>query len=316
MPERPGFAGARQLLRRGKPGFAGTRQLLRRGKRTLVAAAVALVAACSSDSPTDPSPPPDPAAPVVYTALGASDALGVGSSAVCLPFADCPSGMGYVQIIARTLRAGRSVTLRNLAIPAGVLSPRIQDLGRQYGRVIPGNFLQAALPSVTGDSTLVTIFAGANDANAIGDAIEQGAGGSNVGAYVDDQVRLFGAEYRLLTAGIRSRTTQTRIVVANLPNFAGAPYAIDRYSTARRQSLQTLSVRLTREAINTLTGEGVAVVDLMCDARSYERGRYSSDGFHPSDAGYAIIAELMLRAINDASFPAPQSDCSQMRILP
>jgi lysophospholipase L1-like esterase len=315
MPEWPAFAGVSQLLRRGKPGFAAASQLLRRGRRTLVAAALALLAACSGDSPTEPSPPPDPAAPVAYSAIGASDALGTGSSAECLPFIDCPNGMGYVQIITRTLRAGRSVTLRNLAIPAGVLSPRLQDLGRQYGRFIPGNFLQAALPSVAGDTTLVTVFAGANDANAIGDAIEQGAGGSNVGAYIDDQVRLFGAEYRQLTAGIRSRASQTRIVVANLPNFAGAPYSIDRYSLARRQGLQTLSVRLTREAINTLTAEGVAVVDLMCDGRSYERGRYSSDGFHPSDAGYAFIAELMLRAINEASFPAPQNDCPQMRIV-
>jgi lysophospholipase L1-like esterase len=73
-------------------------------------------------------------------------------------------------------------------------------------------------------------------------------------------------------------------------------------------------VRLTREAINTLTADGVAVVDLMCDGRSYEPGRYSSDGFHPNDTGYAFLAELMLRAIGDASYLPPQSDCSFMRI--
>lgn len=275
-----------------------------------------LVAGCSSDSPTEPSPGPAPTGPVVYTAFAASDGLGIGSSVECLPFSECPNGMGYVQVIARTFRnGGRAVTLTNLAIPAGVLSPRIQSLGRQYGRFIPGNFLEAALPSVSRDSTLVTIFAGANDTNAIGDAIEQGAGGSNVGAYTDDQVRQFASEYRQLIAGIRSRAGQPRIVVTNLPNFAGAPYAIDRYSPAKRQGLQTLSVRLVREAINTLTADGVAVVDLMCDPRSYERGRYSSDGFHPSDAGYAFIAELMLRAINEASFPAPQNDCSFMRLV-
>ncbi|MGH9314976.1 MAG: SGNH/GDSL hydrolase family protein [Vicinamibacterales bacterium] len=275
-------------------------------------------AGCSQDGRlTEPSPVPDPAAPIVYTALGASDALGIGSSVECLPFIECPNGMGYVQVIARALQAGRSVTLRNLAIPAGVLSPRIQNLGRQYGRFIPGNFLETALPSVSRDSTVVTIFAGPNDANAIGDAIEQGAGGSNVTVYVDDQIRQFSAEYRQLIAGIRNRAGQPRIVVANLPNLAGVPYASPgRYSEGRRQGLQTLSVRLTREAINTLTGEGVAVVDLMCDARSYEAGRYSSDGYHPSDAGYAFIAELMLRAINDAGFPAPQNDCSYTRIVP
>jgi lysophospholipase L1-like esterase len=274
----------------------------------------ALVAGCSSDSPTEPSPTPNPSAPIVYTALGASDALGIGASAECLPFVECPNGTGYVQVIARTLRATRTVTLTNLGIPAAVLSPRIQNLGRQYGRFIPANFLDAELPGVARDSTLVTIFTGANDANAIGDAVEQGAGGSNAAGFIDDQIRQFAAEYRQLIAGVRSRAGQPRIVVANLPNFAGVPYTAG-YSPARRQGIQTISVRLTREAINTLTSDGVAVVDLMCDGRSYEAGRYSSDGFHPNDAGYAYLAEAMLRAINDANFPAPQNDCPFMRIV-
>ncbi len=273
------------------------------------------MAGCSSDSPTEPSPGPAPTGPVVYTAFAASDGLGIGSSVECLPFSECPNGMGYVQVIARTFRnGGRPVTLTNLALPAGVLSPRIQSLGRQYGRFIPGNFLEATLPSVSRDSTLVTIFAGANDANTIVEALERGAGGSNAGAFMDDQVRQFSAEYRQLVAGVRARAGQPRIVAANLPNLAGAPYAAG-YPPARRQAMQTLTVRLTREAINTLTAEGVAVVDLMCDGRSYEPSRYSNDGFHPSDAGYAFIAELMLRAINEASFPAPQNDCSFMRIV-
>jgi hypothetical protein len=28
----------------------------------------------------------------------------------------------------------------------------------------------------------------------------------------------------------------------------------------------------------------VTVIDLLCDARLYDRGNYSSDGFHPNDA--------------------------------
>jgi lysophospholipase L1-like esterase len=277
-------------------------------------AAAALVAGCSSDGPTEPSPTPNPTAPVVYTALGASDALGIGASVECLPFVECPNGTGYVQVIARTLRATRTVTLTNVGIPAAVLSARIQTLGRQYGRFIPASLLEAELPGVARDSTLVTIFTGANDANAIGDAFEQGAGGSNPSGFVDDQIRLFAAEYRQLIAGVRSRAGQPRIVVANLPNFAGVPFTAS-YSPVRRQAIQALSVRLTREAINTLTADGVAVVDLMCDGRSYEPGRYSSDGFHPNDAGYAFLADLMLRAINDASYPPPQSDCSFMRMV-
>jgi lysophospholipase L1-like esterase len=286
-------------------------------RRLGAACGLAVLAACSNgnDSPTDPDPIPDPTTPIVYAAVGASDALGIGSSVECLPFTDCANGTGYVQVIARTLRGTRTVSVTNLGIPTGVLSPRIQSLGRQHGRTIVGNFIEGAMPFVPRDSNVVTIFAGPNDVNAVGEAFERGAGGANPAAYFDDQVRLFGGEYRELVAGIRSRAGQPRIVVANLPNFAGIPYASGD-SSVRRQGLQTLSVRFTREAINTLVGEGIAVVDLMCDGRSYEAGRYSSDGYHPNDAGYALIAEMMVRAITDASFPAPRDDCPQMRMVP
>ena len=38
--------------------------------------------------------------------------------------------------------------------------------------------------------------------------------------------------------------------------------------------------------------QNVLVVDLMCEPRVYEPGSFSADGFHPSDRGYAIIADL------------------------
>ncbi len=61
-----------------------------------------LTSACSKlpflntddDKPAAPSGPPVAGSTVVYSAVGASDAMGVGSSAVCLPYTDCPDGMG------------------------------------------------------------------------------------------------------------------------------------------------------------------------------------------------------------------------------
>ena len=38
-----------------------------------------------------------------YTALGASDAVGIGASVPCLPFTDCPGGTGYVPRILEKL---------------------------------------------------------------------------------------------------------------------------------------------------------------------------------------------------------------------
>jgi lysophospholipase L1-like esterase len=284
-------------------------------KRILAVSALAILVSCSPDRDSPTGPAPAPTEPIRYTAVGASDALGTGSSVECLPLVECPNGMGYVFVIARTLQAGRTVTLLNLGLPAAVLSPRIQALGQRYGRTIPFNFMEHELPFVSRESNVVTVFAGGNDANAVGRAVDGGEAGSNVNAFVDDQVRLFAAEYRTLISGIRDRAGNPRLVVANLPNFAGVPYTSD-YTVERKRGIQTLSVRFSAEGINTLTASGVAVVDLLCNPRAYEPSFYSRDGYHPSDAGYAFLASEMVRAITDSAYPAPRSDCPQMRIVP
>jgi lysophospholipase L1-like esterase len=270
------------------------------------------LAACggkSGDGATGPSPVPN-AGPVVYTAIGASDAVGYGSSVPCVPFADCLDGRGYVQNVRRSLQSdGRTVTLTNLGVPGDVLSPTIQAIGNQYGRGIPGNFLQQEMPFVARSSTLVTIFAGGNDANAIGKAVDGGAAGSDIAGYIDQQIRQFGTDYAALVRGVRDRAPSARVVVLNLPNMAGLPYA-DPLSATQRRWLQRIAVGFSREA-TALTSMGVIVVDLMCDGRSYQAGNYSGDGFHPNDAGYAYIAGEVLPAVS-GSVSAPRGDCGFM----
>src|SRR3954453_12617461 len=104
-----------------------------------------LAAGCSksqSGTPTSPGGVPSPGSTIVYDAVGASDADGVGSSVVCPPFVDCPNGMGYPQIAARQLQAqGFTVSLTNFGIPTATLGPTLQALGAQLGRLIVGNFL-------------------------------------------------------------------------------------------------------------------------------------------------------------------------------
>ncbi len=271
---------------------------------------------CGDDRPTSgPSPatPPSAGAPVFYTAIGASDAMGVGGTVPCLPLTTCEGGTGYVPIIVRQLRATRSVTLLNLGIPGAVLSPTIYEIGRRFGRDIPANFVEREMPFVPGNTTLVTIFGGGNDVNALGDAIERGAAGGDLRGYVDTQVRAFGADYDRLVRGVRDRAPGAFVVVLNLPNFAILPYT-SGYSTQRRQVLQAISVGFSREA-NEQRANGAVVVDLMCDGRTYEGGRFSNDGFHPNDAGYTEIANRLLAAINgDPS--SPPASCAQMTALP
>jgi lysophospholipase L1-like esterase len=275
--------------------------------------------ACSSssdgpDSPTGPSP----SGPISYTAIGASDGIGVGSSSPCVPFTECPEGLGYVQILRRDLVAtGRTVTHRNLSLPGAVLSRAIEDLAREIGRPISdlaSNFIERQAPFVPTDTTHVTIFAGGNDANVIAQAARAGRGGSDVNGFVDAQVQRWGADLTDLVSRIRSRAPNARIVALNLPNLAGSPY-VGGNSTSEKSLMQRVAVGLS-DRVNALTAQGVLVVDLMCDGRLYQPSNYSSDGFHPGDGGYRVFAELTLPALRDGTNTAPNSNCAQRRLFP
>ena len=264
---------------------------------------------------TPPSPPP-PNAAIVYTAIGASYAIGIGGSVPCLPFTDCPNGTGYVPRLARALEAeGHAVTLRNFGIPGAVLSPSIQEVGNQVGLGIAANMLVQEAPFVPADATLVTVFAGANDANTVATAIDRGAAGStDPNAFIDRYVQNFAADYVTLVRTIRQRAPNARIIVLNVPNLSGLPYMTGR-SLRDRRWIQRLAVGFATAGANAQVQDGAIVLDFLCDARSYQTGNYSSDGFHPDDSGYAFMASVILEAVNAASWPTPASSCSQMTIV-
>lgn len=289
----------------------------------LIAALLALFGsgiACSKspDSPTSPTPTPTDG-PLFYTAIGASDGIGFGSSAVCFPFTDCPDGAGYVQILRRRLKEafpGRSVEHQNLSVPGAVLSKAIQDLAREIGSPVDlaGNFIERESPFVSPNSTHVTIFAGGNDANVIGRAALAGRGGSDPSAYIDAQVRQWGIDLVDLITRIRARAPNTRIVALNMINLAGAPYIASR-PASERAIMQRIAVGIS-DQVNALTTRNVLVVDLMCDARLYQSQNYSSDGFHPGDGGYQIFADDAYPALKDGANNQPNTNCAQRRIVP
>jgi len=289
-----------------------------RTRSALIALLMAVGAASQTCSKSEQGPTePSPSSAVVYAAVGASDAIGVGASVVCIPFTECPNGTGYVPQIGRQLAAGgRQVSVTNLGIPAAVLSPSVQTLGNEYNRGIPGNFLEQEMPFVPRNSTVVTIFAGGNDANTFGTAVTNGSGGSDPTGWIDQQVRAFATDYQTLIRGIRERAPTATIVIANLPNFAGMPF-MQGYSFEKRQIIQKITVAMTTQAINPFASQGIPVVDLMCDDRMYQSSTYSSDGFHPNDTGYGYLASGMLQAITSpSSYPAPRSSCPQMLTVP
>jgi lysophospholipase L1-like esterase len=263
--------------------------------------------------------PPVAGSTIVYTAIGASDANGVGSTSLCPPFATettCPNGMGYVPVTVRQLKAqGFTLSHLSLGIPTAVIGRDFQTLGQQYNREIVANFIEQEMPFVQQNATVVTIFAGLNEVNVITAALGGGAGGSDPNGYVDAQVRAFGTDYATLLAGIRARAGSPRIVTLNVPNAAGLPF-LARTTLAQRQVAQRASVAMTRTVINPLVSQSVRVVDLMCDARSYLAANYSSDGLHPNDAGYAFIAGEVVRAITSGSYSSPQASCGAMTLVP
>lgn len=278
---------------------------------------VALATACNkTESPTSPSPTASNT-PIFYTAIGASDGIGFGGSSPCLPFSECPNGTGYVQTLLRRLReGGASVGHRNSSLPGAVLSKAIEDLAASVGRPIDrlaGNFIERQAPFVPVETTRVTIFAGGNDANTIAIAARS-RGGADVNGFVDAQVRQWGTDLEDLVARIRARAPNARIVALNLPNLAAAPYLAGN-PTVEKSLMQRVAVGLS-DRVNALTARNVLVVDLMCDARLYLPSNYASDGFHPSDGGYAVFTELALPALRDGTNRAPSTTCPQRSVFP
>jgi lysophospholipase L1-like esterase len=232
-----------------------------------------------------------------------------------VPFADCTNSTGYVFTAARRLRfEGFTVTVTNLGIPTAAVSQRFQTLGQQHGREALANITDHLVPFVPRETTLVTLFAGANDVNAMTAALDDGAGGADPAAYIDARVSDFGVDYATLLEGVRNRAN-ARIILLNLPNLGALPF-LAAATLDHRRAAQRASVRITTRAINPLAGPNIRVIDLMCDARLYQASAYSPDGFHPNDAGYGVFADEVVRAATLASYPAPQASCPQMTIVP
>ena len=274
---------------------------------------VLTIAGCKSgDNPTAPSPTSNA---VSYVVVGASDAIGFGSSAPCAPFDDC-NGNGYGPLVKRRFQSdGATVTLTNMGVPGAVLSPAILALARDIGRSdILATFIERYPQFIPPDATHISIFAGGNDANVIAQNIRAGRGAADIRGFIDQHVAQFGTDMIELVSRLRARAPNARIVVMNLPNLAAAPY-VNSASTLERSILQRIVVGLT-DRMNALSGQGVVVVDLMCEPRIYSGSNYSSDGFHPSDSGYVVMADLLYPALRTGSASSPSSTCAQRTLLP
>ncbi len=276
---------------------------------------LAVVAASCSEGTESPTAPTPGGTGVLYGNISASDATGYMSSVECFPFTECAgNATGWVQTLFRRLQQGGPATINNTGVPGQVISQSFEDLGRRIGRTYPGNFITNQVPFVKANTTVLTIFAGGNDANTIGQIIQAQQAGDDLRGFIDNQVRQFGEDVAALIRAVRQKAPNTKIVLLNLPNLGGAPY-MNRSSAIDRGIMQRIAVGMT-DRINAQVGNNTFVVDLMCDARILEPASFSSDGFHPSDRGYALMAEIAYPAVANTSHPTPPSDCALRRVAP
>ncbi len=192
--------------------------------------------------------------PLVYVALGASDAVGVGS--------DTPVSQGYVPLLATRLPKGSHT------VDLGVSGIQLHEA------------LTAELPLALSTSPdLITIWLVANDF----------IGGVVYNEYMQDLA--------VLLSQLRSGT-HARIFIANLPDLTRLP-AFSGDTAAQKASMLDEIVRWNAGIAQQASHYGVTLVDL------FKRGSeitthpeyISGDGFHPSPAGYARLADVFWQAI-------------------
>jgi len=160
----------------------------------------------------------------------------------------------------------------------------------------------------------VTIFAGGNDTNAIvACAVGIAQGHGDPGPFISAEIAKFGADYANLVQGIKSTSPPgVVIVVANLPNFALIPVGTQQPPVVQAL-LAEITVALDQSIINPSAGTTVsAVVDLLCTPSSYDPVNFSADGFHPSAAGYAVLAQsydAAVQAVANGTVTPPAASC-------
>jgi acyl-CoA thioesterase-1 len=238
-----------------------------------------LATACTS-SKTAATPKPTPStAQLVYVAVGASESVGVGATD--------PHRDAWTQVFFRTALP-RSAVFVNMAVPGSTVA---EALAAQVPQAV------ALLPNV------VTVWLNVND---ILHAVTPAS---------------YEADLTKLVTALR-RGGATKVLVANTPPLDDLPAyraCLPGATTTATQGVAcpvpgvlaalvpapaTLNVEV--DAYNAaiarlVAATGAILVDLhaaglAARANGTEASLVSSDGFHPSDAGYALVAKTFAAA--------------------
>ncbi|HEV2238040.1 MAG TPA: GDSL-type esterase/lipase family protein [Ktedonobacterales bacterium] len=231
----------------------------------LATLAVALVLAGCGGSATGATAPratrtPTPLPTVRYVALGASDAVGYG--------ADHPNTEGYVPLLIARLPHGASAL--NLGILGNTVHPALKN-------ELP--YALAAKP------TLVTIWLVGNDFR-------------NCVALADYQ-----ADLTTLLTTLHAQTS-AHVFIANLPDLTalpvfqnGAAQAGACWQGMSASQLRAAVIQWNAAIAAIAASQGAVLVDLYHSDLAAHPEYIFRDGFHPSTAGYADLANIFWEQI-------------------
>jgi acyl-CoA thioesterase-1 len=233
------------------------------------------LAACGGQSPASAPDRPiatattAPVPPVIYVAMGASDAVGVG--------ADNPNTQGYVPLLIKRLPTGSQAL--NLGIDGEELHRALND----------------ELPEAIGaHPTLVTVWLAANDFRA---------------CVPLDQ---YTADLDTLLSQLQTQT-RAHVFVANLPDMSllpamqnGAPGSGACLEGTSSAQIRAMVLQWNQAIASAVAQHGDVPVDLFNSTLAAHPEYIYRDGFHPSTAGYAVLASLFWAQIQ-AHDGVPQS---------
>jgi lysophospholipase L1-like esterase len=230
-----------------------------------------LAAACTASRPEVLPPPPDTGPAPVYVAVGASETTGVGS--------DQPLRDGWPRVLHRNALPPGSVFV-NMGIPGATVA---QALAEEVSATL------SAQPN------LVTVWLNVND-------MTRGVSPVEYERQLDSLVRQLRGDGTI------------RVLVANTPPLDQLPAYQAGRLLARlpaAEAVQELVAEYNAAIARVVQRHGALLVDLhavgmAARAAGTEASLVSSDGFHPSTAGHAAVAEAfaeVLRASGPLSVP-------------
>jgi lysophospholipase L1-like esterase len=225
--------------------------------------AVLLVAgACDVSRPDVLPPPADTGPPVVYVSVGASETTGVGS--------DQPLRDAWPRVLHRTALPPGAIHV-NMGIPGATVAQALAE-------EVPG--------ALEARPNLITVWLNVND-------IIAGVSPATYETQLDSLLRQL------------RRSPTTRVLVANTPPLDQLPaYQLGRVlaDLPAPEAVQEIVAQYNAAIARVVQRQGAFLVDLYAvgmaaRAAGTEASYISRDGFHPSTAGHARVAEAFAEVL-------------------